>query len=79
MSQRRKPGDRVLVRAGAGFCAQGPTLAEIQDQGGMDWCPSGCGDPDCYEWSTLWAIDPDGQPTGVMLCHVNECEMEDVP
>ena len=68
-----------MVRAGAGFCTSGPTMAEIQDQGGADWCLQKCGDEDCYEWATLWIIGPDGKPTGGMLCHVNECEMEGAP
>ena len=76
MSTRRNPGDVVFKVAGAGFSGlAGRGL--IPPDSESEPCFLGCNDPDCQEWPDLWALGPDGQPTGGNWCHVSECEMQD--
>ena len=80
MSTRRKLGDWVWLRPGAGFVGESWRLkAEIVQGGDGDELPPCfvCDAPDCREWYTLW-IEPDPQ-TGKRypLPHVSECEMFD--
>lgn len=77
MTRRRKPGDWVRLRAGAGGCGESRRLpAEIQ-AGEPVPCPL-CDDYHCDEWPTLWtAPDPLAHDRRHVLYHVSECEMED--
>lgn len=80
MSKRRKQGDWVVVRGGAGFCSEGPTIAQIDPyEPEKYWSPCmlGCDDDDCREWANIWVPLPDGEMG--CLYHVSECEMSDVP
>ena len=81
MSQRRKVGDAVWLRANAGFVGDSNRLqAEIrpEDETMAAGCVMNCGDPDCREWETLWT-EPDPLDNGKRhtLCHVSECLMFD--
>ena len=87
MSTRRKLGDWVWLRPGAGFVGESWRLKAEIVQGGA--APPGrgdgaqlppcflCDDADCREWYTL-LTEPDPQ-TGARygLPHVSECEMFD--
>mgnify|MGYP001558974136 CR=1 FL=1 len=81
MSIRRKAGDWVWLRAGAGMTGESTRLkAELQPEGDDDHAPCryNCGDPGCREWYTLWTErDPKGSKKRHVLCHVSECEMFD--
>jgi len=77
MSKRRKAGDLVWKKAGAGFSG-------IEGMGRIrpgsepeDWVCLLCGDPGCREWPDVWELGADGEPTGDVWCHVSECEMGD--
>jgi hypothetical protein len=84
MSKRRKIGDVVMKRAGAGFGGHA-CLCEIPDVEGNRtdrWKPERCrkcDDPDCRNWPTLWGLREDGQTHSWTFCHVCECEMDDAP
>lgn len=78
MSTRRKPGDVVWKRSGAGFSGTAG-LGVIPVGSEPEPCLMGCGDPDCQEWPDLWAIGAGGSATGENWCHVSECEMLDRP
>ena len=80
MSERRKIGDRVWLKPGAGFGFSKGEWATI-----IDWpsnhpdqlwscCfyPDYCDDPNCQEWNDLKA-DRDG----ISVHHVSECQMLD--
>ncbi len=74
MSERRKIGDRVWVRPGAGFGASKGEWATIIDwpsnqEGELAPCILNCGDDGCREFGDL---ETEG---GRMFYHVSECEM----
>lgn len=73
MSKRRQAGDRVFVKAGAGFGASrgewGKILPEPPGREN-DFCMLDCGDDDCCEWCNV-------RTEKVNFCHVSECEMFD--
>jgi hypothetical protein len=81
MSKRRQAGEWVRLIAGAGFCGDSARLkAEIQPEPWDGATPCFlCDEAACREWATLWT-EPDPQANGKrhVLCHVSECEMEDV-
>jgi len=82
MSIRRKPGDWVWLRPGAGFTGEANRLrAQIQDQGSEPcFRVIQCRDSNCREWATLWTdLDPQHGGQRHILCHVSECEMLDAP
>lgn len=71
MSERRKPGDIVTI-------GNGTRRYRIKDDGAEPWCWHECGDDGCQEWATLWHIDDNGVPSGVVAFHICECEMTTV-
>ena len=83
MSIRRKAGDWVWLRAGAGMTGESNRLrAEIQadceDDNDPAPCLYNCGDAACREWyDLLTAPDPQANGKRHMLYHVSECEMFD--
>lgn len=78
LGKRRKTGDVVFKRAGAGFSGlAGRGVIAVGSE--PDLCILGCGDPECQEWPDVWALGEDGQPNGENWCHVSECEMQDDP
>ena len=74
MSKRYKKGDWVLVSGIVGFVQlDKPRKAQIVDDYYQECLPrEDCDDPDCKEWGTLVTEN------GIVLCHVSECEMEDI-
>lgn len=81
MSIRRKAGDWVWLRAGAGMVRESARLkVELQAEADNDpfSCGLRCGDPKCVEWSDVWT-EPDPQQGNKRhaLYHVSECEMFD--
>ena len=80
MSKRRKIGDVVYVRAGAGFGAHDASIqwavADTPENTDDDLfpCVLDCGDDVCVEWPTLWQARPIGR---AVKFHVSECEMFD--
>jgi hypothetical protein len=78
MSKRRKIGDTVRIPGGVGFVlgkdGRKATIPDVEENRDPDPCfapVSPCDDPECREWPTLYGED------GIMLCHINECEMSD--
>jgi len=76
MSQRRQRGDIVHKRAGVGFCVAPGTIRIAAHAVAEPWCPVGCDDPDCQEWTDCEVLDADGRVVG-MAYHVSECAMSD--
>ena len=76
MSKRRKIGDRVWLRIGAGFGAsrgEWGTIIDWESNYDDGWWPCclGCDDDDCREWADVEL------ESGRMAYHVSECEMFD--
>lgn len=66
MSERRQPGDWVILEGGA--------IAQIQEENGEPEPCLRCSDSECLEWSTL--LSRGGVQT---FMHVSECQMAACP
>ena len=44
--------------------------------GEANYCMMGCGDPNCREWANVELVS--GPYAGQHLCHVSECQMEEI-
>jgi hypothetical protein len=77
MSKRRKAGDLIRKKAGAGFSGIEGAGRIRPGSEPEDWPCLLCGDPECREWPDVWGLHADGEPNGEMWCHVSECELED--
>jgi hypothetical protein len=83
MSQRHKPNEIVRRRPGSCFLGAaepalvrltGPEDGELHESDQP--CMLGCGDDECVEWANVQVVG--GEHSGKWLCHLSECEMEDV-
>ena len=78
MSKRRQREDWVRPKPNAGFVGESDRLKAqivVDDYGPCFLCD----DPKCKEWATLWTEpDPENDNKRHMLCHVPECQMEDI-
>lgn len=81
MSKHRSPGEIVKLRPRTWYVR----LTDESDGNLHDisqWCPNRCWDPKCVSWANAEIVElaPDGSwvRTGQYLCHLDECEMEDV-
>jgi hypothetical protein len=80
VSIRRKAGDIVYKRPGAGFVGVGSWIKlEAEDEAtyGISYCCLDCGDEDCREWANCQHCDSVGEPLPGYAYHVSECEMQD--
>lgn len=84
MSKRRKEGDWVKLKHGAGMLyEEDMPIAQIQKELDIEnpWMPCmlDCGDVHCREWTTLLSdIAPEFGNKRYEIWHVSECQMEDI-
>jgi hypothetical protein len=76
---KRKVGDIVKKKAGAGFVGEELIIKLADVDPGWPPFENGCfvcNKRGCGEWVNCELIS-DGKPTGTYVFHVSECEMED--
>jgi hypothetical protein len=77
MSERHYPGEKVTLRANAGFAGNPEPVNAIivsNEHETPSRCPL-CADSQCREWPTLLLLDANGKRTMTVVNHVSECEM----
>jgi hypothetical protein len=78
----RQPNEMVRRRIGSCFLgAEKPDIVRLSgpqdgDLHSIDICMMGCGNPECREWTNVQIVD--GPFAGEWLCHLSECQMEDI-